>query len=405
MPLQDLTPQLRTRLSRMERTVGWFVMLAAVILIVGFVYYVYSTAERKGWFVLKINYATGLNGASGLKLGDPVKLLGFDVGEITKIEPNDPGKGRGVTIFFNIREPYFGYIWLDSSARLVSDFLGHNYVEVVQGRNGAPTVFFDKAAGKLMLMNRHKAYQEYLNLVAELTAEPENAGKPAPDIAALATNALNKLLKATNGDYYLTLRRSKYNNPVDLAAPNWIYVPPMDSPSLSERLDAVANKIESALPNVLNLTNQISAVLTNASAAVARLNATLGDVHPILTNVTVITENLRNPQGSLGDWLIPTNINGQLQQTLETAQSTLKAARSTLDNTDTNLTTVATDLDKTLGHLADLTSNLNWQVQSNTNLVSQINATIAHADDLVQGLKREWFLRSAFKNKPAPKPK
>ena len=35
MALQDLTPQLRTRLSRMERAVGWFVFLATVLLLVG----------------------------------------------------------------------------------------------------------------------------------------------------------------------------------------------------------------------------------------------------------------------------------------------------------------------------------------------------------------------------------
>ena len=33
MALQDLTPQLRTRLSRMERTVGWFVFLATALLL------------------------------------------------------------------------------------------------------------------------------------------------------------------------------------------------------------------------------------------------------------------------------------------------------------------------------------------------------------------------------------
>ena len=46
MALQDLTPQLRTRLSRMERAVGWFVMLSLVLLVFGFAYYVYNTAER-----------------------------------------------------------------------------------------------------------------------------------------------------------------------------------------------------------------------------------------------------------------------------------------------------------------------------------------------------------------------
>ena len=51
MPLQDLTPQLRTRLNKMERAVGWFVFLATALLLFGFGYYIYHTAERKGWFL------------------------------------------------------------------------------------------------------------------------------------------------------------------------------------------------------------------------------------------------------------------------------------------------------------------------------------------------------------------
>ena len=58
MALQDLTPQLRTRLSRMERAVGVFVMLALGLLLFGFCYYVYNTAERKGWFKFKAPYFT-----------------------------------------------------------------------------------------------------------------------------------------------------------------------------------------------------------------------------------------------------------------------------------------------------------------------------------------------------------
>ena len=53
MALQDLTPQLRTRLSRMERAVGLFVVIAAGLLLFGFGYYIYTTAERKGWFKTK----------------------------------------------------------------------------------------------------------------------------------------------------------------------------------------------------------------------------------------------------------------------------------------------------------------------------------------------------------------
>jgi hypothetical protein len=55
-----------------------------------------------------------------------------------------------------------------------------------------------------------------------------------------------------------------------------------------------------------------------------------------------------------------------------------------------------------LENLAGLTSNLNWQVQQNTNMLSSISEAVVHADGLVQGLKRHWLFRSAFKEKPEP---
>ena len=60
MAVQDLTPQLRTRLSRLERVVGWFVTAATLLLLAGLAYYIYSLAERKGWFLTKAPYFTYL---------------------------------------------------------------------------------------------------------------------------------------------------------------------------------------------------------------------------------------------------------------------------------------------------------------------------------------------------------
>ena len=73
MALQDLTPQLRTRLGRIERVVGLFVSLATLLLLAGFAYYVYHTAQRKGWLVTKVPYYTMIDSATGiLNTGSPV---------------------------------------------------------------------------------------------------------------------------------------------------------------------------------------------------------------------------------------------------------------------------------------------------------------------------------------------
>jgi hypothetical protein len=418
MPLQDLTPELRTRLSRAERLVGWFVTLATLILLAGFAWYLYATAQSRGWFVTKINYATGLNDASGFKEGDVVKLMGFPVGQVTRIVPNDPKRSRGLTIYFNIKDPYYGYIWYDSHVRVMDNFLGERFLQIEKGRIGEPTAFTNKT-GELFVLNRPAAWRKYQSLTNELRINPANTNLSDDAILVEATNQLMELIRTQPKQFYLDARRARFTSSLNLQASNYCFIPVIDTPSLGDRLDAVANTVEAALPNILGMTNQLAAVLSNANNAVNRMNLMLAKTDPILTNVTAITDNLRDPNGSLGNWLIPTNLAAQLHETLQSATVALNTAHTTMDNTDTNLTMLAVELDHTLQHLSDLTSNLAMQVQMNTNLISEISTTIVHTDGLVQGLKREWFLRSAFKTKkvkptkqakpsdpsPAPAPK
>ena len=113
----------------MEKAVGWFVILATALLLFGFSYYVYKTAQRKGWFLKKIYYQTCVSSAAGLKIGDPVKLMGFEAGEITAIIPNDPYAYFNITIQFRVKVDeynYQGYIWSDSKVKVNSgDLLGN----------------------------------------------------------------------------------------------------------------------------------------------------------------------------------------------------------------------------------------------------------------------------------------
>ena len=90
-----------------------------------------------------------------------------------------------------------------------------------------------------------------------------------------------------------------------------------------------------------------------------------------------------------------TNLDRQVSATLESANTTLA-------HTDTNLTMLVENLARSLDNLAGITSNLNAQVQANTNILSGISAAIVDADDLVQGLKRHWLLRSAFRTETIP---
>jgi len=388
MGLQDLTPQLRTRLSRVERAVGVFVTAATLLLVAGFGYYIYHTAERKGWFKTRIEYSTGLNNAAGLKAGDPVKLMGFTVGTLTRVEANAPDDPDfGVTVFFRILEPYYGYVWLDSKVRVApADFLGHRNLEIIKGQSGAPTVISTEKK-EVKVLKSQTVHDQLKEIRASLeTKIHESAPGFTPYAVKIeaelqSTNVLNQMIREQPALFYTNRAGAK---------PYWIE--PLESPALTERLETLVSSAESALPNLLNLTNQLSAVLSNAAKATEKLDSVLTAAQPLVTNLNFIAGNIRDPKGSLGEWIIPTNLNVQLERTLKTADTTLA-------NTDSNLTSVATNLDRTLENLANVTSNLNAQVQANSHILDHVSEAVVHSDEFVQGLKHHWLLRSAFKKK------
>jgi hypothetical protein len=408
MPLEDLTPQLRTRLSRMERLVGLFVFLAAVLFLGGFAYYVYQTAERKGWFLRKMKFYTYVRTGAGMKAGDNVKLMGFEVGQITRITAMPPDSYDNVFVGFYIREPYDGYLWSDSRAQVAAgDFLGNRYLEVTKGTNGAPAYLFHPI--RELPVSDVEQFDTNNIVLADDLYDATGKNLILHSQEKLTHGSLQQAIDAGHTSVRLIERAVTTKRPTGLwndqsgryvdpgPGGEGYFLPPVESPALTERLEAVAHAVEVALPNVLALTNQIQIVLNNASTTTLHADELLAEVRPIVTNLTLITDNLTNPRGSLGNWLLPVDLNRQLTQTLADANALLT-------NSDARLTDVATSLDQTLDNLANITSNLNAQVRANSNLLGEISTIIIHTDDLVQGLKRHWLLRSAFKAKPATVP-
>ena len=367
MALQDLTPQLRTRLSRMEKAVGWFVLLATALLLAGFGYYVYKTAANKGWFLQKINYQTSLNSAMGLREGDPVMLMGFKVGEIMKVEANGPWDYYGVTIYFRVKQPYFGYIWSDSKVKAAAaDFLGGRVLEIAKGSDGVPTVLETTNKIAVGLLDTKAFETEFKSRTAQ--------GLGSAEVMA----AMNEAVKTRPDTFY---------KPLKIATAYWLQ--PAESPAATERLDQILNQVEKALPNFLRLTNDLAQVMQNSVNVTSNLNLVALSARPAADNLASLSAQLRGP-GALGEWMLPPGAPTQLAAVLTNA-STLLA------NTDTNMAVLVGELSRSLDNLANITSNLNSQVQANTNIVQSVSDAIVHTDDLIQGLKRHWLLRSAFK--------
>jgi ABC-type transporter Mla subunit MlaD len=417
MPLQDLTPQLRTRLNKMERAVGWFVFLATVLLLFGFGYYIYHTADRKGWFKIKAPFFTYVQSSDGLNVGDPVVMMGFQVGQITLIQAMPPRDTHNVKIKFEIIDPYFRYLWTGGSALKVNaaDFLGKRQLEITRGTNGYALC----VSQPISVMDLDEAR-------VKAAAAPGD-WQLAQDVTDVQTNVIffpayapvEAVLDASNAPVlaqclFVSNSISVYNNQVNRnrIVASWhrrshryvnfkpdaedAFLRAVEAPMISDELQAVVAQVQSALPGILALTNKIATVLDSAANATSNLNTTIVAAQPMVTNFAVISAQLREP-GGLGVWALGTNGNGQMQGALTNVNALLV-------DTDTNLNQLTGEIGLTLINVANVTSNLNVQVQANSNLLSGISKTVTDADDMMQGLKRHWLLRSAFKTKATNAP-
>ncbi|HZL44139.1 MAG TPA: MlaD family protein [Verrucomicrobiae bacterium] len=392
---------MRTRLSRMERAVGWFVMLATALLVFGFGYYMYQTAKSKGWFNTKARFFTFLNTAAGLKPQDPVELMGFQVGRITRIDTMPPREfDYNIYLEFEVDAPYYGYMWTEGSRAKVApaDFLGKRSVELTKGTGGhaAYISFMLRAAGiaeakDLYLSDTNWRFAEDLFRPGTTQAlarafRPLTNVDVAAELGRTQINILN-LSQTRRGLTGIWNEKENRYDPVTDGSKYWLHAD--ESPALTQRLEDLVNQVQSALPNILKLTNQLSLVLSNSANLTSNLNFVAVDARPAVSNLALITAQWNRP-GAFGEWLLPTNLNQKLDATLTSA--------------NTNLDLLAANLDRALDNLAGITSNLNAQVQANTNMLSSISKAVIDTDNLVQGLKHHWLLRSAFKHKATNAP-
>jgi ABC-type transporter Mla subunit MlaD len=408
MPLQDLTPQLRTRLSRMERIMGWFIIAAIALMAAGFGYFLYRTAEQRGWFEIKAPFFTYADSGEGLAVGDPVRLMGFPIGRITEIAPMPPrGKGsdHNVLIKFLVVGTNYNYIWNGNSrAKFVDTGFMGKHLDITKGTRGygvyanypveEMTLEEIKTSPRLDKLRLGEEVYQGTNLESKAWVALSNnveklAGFGLSNVWVIDTGSRKKNIASVWND-----QEARYE---PFVGTNIYVLPPDESPAIMDRVQAIVAQVEEALPHFLALTNQLAATLANSVQLTSNLNAVASGIRPAINDVAAITANLRNPHGALGEWLIPTNLNQDLSATLLNANGALTNVNDTLTNVNTNLVMVFDGVGRSLDNVAGITSNLNHQVEVNSNILAQISKMIVDSDNFVQGLKRHWLLRSAFK--------
>jgi ABC-type transporter Mla subunit MlaD len=375
----------------MERGVGWFVFLATLVLLFGFGYYLYNVAAQRGWFVTKAKFHIYVDTSTGLSVGDPVTIMGFSVGHITSVVPQPPHDRHNVKVEFEVFVPYFRYIWSEGSFVKVNPagFLNQREIEVTRGTNGYAicvtqpiTVFtnlddlkadVDSQPGQWQLAQ--EIYDPKSNLV--FRAYTWLTDSNLERIGALHLPTVTAYNNRESDKPYIVAWWRPHAHAYEGFTSNieTAWLPVVETPPVADRLQAMIGQVQEALPNFLALTNQLIRILGNTANATSNLNQTVMQTHPLLNHADTFISRL------------DTNLNISIVET----HPLLTNANELVGNLNTNVTA-------TLVNLAMITSNLNAQVQANSNMLGGIAKTIHDYDTFIQGLKRSWLLRHLYKN-------
>lgn len=379
MALQDLTPQLRTRLRKVEWMVVLFLGGTALLLLGSLGGFIFRTGEARGWWVDEVPYYTYVDDATGIKVGTPVHMMGFKVGEVTKVDALPLDQLRRWDYYqtnqfrafvgFKVRdkEPsrYPGYISSDSRVKLGGfpvEIAGGVVLEVSVGSMSGTLTTTNLGGGRIGVLSDKFAYDEL------------SGKKDSPNRRYLP-------LSESKTGYYLPLDQSE----TLLAQVQQVLA----------KVRGIGTKVDAALPG---LTEELYLTLTNVHAITEQLRPNVGP--PGALGAMVLPTNLVarfGQPGGLGDLILPTHLNAQLTATLAAVPGTL----SNLDQRTASLGALITNLVKGTAPLGNAITNLDLTMDDmRSNTVPQATALLRTLDSFVEGMKRHWLFRGAFK---APK--
>lgn len=382
MALQDLTPQLRTRLRKVEWIVMLFLAGTALLALAGFGWFIKTTGDTRGWWVSQVPYYTYLQDAGTIKKGTPVKMLGFPIGEVVFLEmaeDNDWNRSQGYNVFvrFLVRDPYQGYIFTDSTVKvggLPIEVAGGSFLEVIRSKGGGiPTTSAtatNLTGGQLGVLSDKYAYNKTkpnaTNFIRYAAFTKEDKGyflenETTGDLMAELTSLVPKIRESF----------SKPGGLGDLLIPT----------NLAARFDRPGGLGEIVIPPELNA--ELTKTLTN-------LNAQIGGVGSLVSNLdATVPPLLTNLNASLPPLL--TNLDATVPPLLTNLNAQIGGVGPLVSNLNATLPGVLTQADLTLGALR-------------TNTLPAADVLLNNTGEFIGGLKRHWLFRGAFKtNAPAKK--
>lgn len=290
-----------TRFEHLELKIGIMVLSA----IAGIVVIVVIMGIERDIFTKKFSVHFTSESGSGFTEGMPVKLSGFKIGRIERIELTEDA---GVRLTAEISRKYQRWLRDGSRARLSKEgYIGDAYVEITVGPkdsrvlNDGDAIPYEKAAGIEELVNEAKPILEEIKEIIHYVNSPEG------DIRATLSNI--RELSAGFGE-----TKSRIDRTLDEAGRmvrktgvllddvSSKAIPAVESAAnLIKGLESVSGKLPRAMDNVERMTEDVKRVTERLPGAYEKVDGILNDVKGLTGALSEETPRIRELLMEAGD--------------------------------------------------------------------------------------------------------
>lgn len=275
----------------------------ALVAIAGIVILFFGMNFLKGMsmFTEKNTYFATFNDISGLSASAPIFANGYQVGIVKDIQFDYTGE-KGIVVLFSLNDKM--RLPAGTTATIASDFMGNVKMNLVMNATDAPKSFLNQGD------TIHGAVSD--GLMSRAAAIIPQVEQMLPKIDSILMN-----LNALSGDP--ALARSLHNVETITA----------DLTTSTRQLNTLMNSLNQQVPA---LTAKADGVLDNAQQLTKNLaeldvNATMQRVDQTIANVQAITQQLNNPDGTVGLLMRDPTLYNRLNETMKSAEQLLNDIR------------------------------------------------------------------------------
>lgn len=275
----------------------------ALVAIAGIVILFFGMNFLKGMsmFTEKNTYFATFNDISGLSASAPIFANGYQVGIVKDIQFDYTGE-KGIVVLFSLNDKM--RLPAGTTATIASDFMGNVKMNLVMNATDAPKSFLNQ--GDTI---RGAVSDGLMSRAAAIIPQVEQM---LPKIDSILMN-----LNALSGDP--ALARSLHNVEAITA----------DLTTSTRQLNTLMNSLNQQVPA---LTAKADGVLDNAQQLTKNLaeldvNATMQRVDQTIANVQAITQQLNNPDGTVGLLMRDPTLYNRLNETMKSAEQLLNDIR------------------------------------------------------------------------------